>query len=191
MSLTPALRIGLWNAWIFMFIFAIQMLVMAFVGKDVRERSHIPKEFRRNRFERYTGTTANILWLLALAYSVFLPFQFATVWFYVGLLIFVVGAILMTTATFDFIAGNPDQVITKGAYKISRHPMYLAIILICMGAGIASLSFLLIFLTILMAFCLHREALIEERYCLGKYCGAYQEYLNNVPRWIGVPAKME
>jgi len=187
MSFIPAFRIGVWNAWIFMSIFIVQMLVVTLVRKNVRERSHVPKEARRNRFERYAGTTANILWLLALAYSIFLPFQLGTLWFYIGLFVFIVGAILITAATFDFVTANSDQVITKGAYRFSRHPMYLAIILICLGAGIASLSFLFILLTIVMAFCLHNEALIEERYCLGKYGRAYQEYLNDVPRWIGLP----
>jgi protein-S-isoprenylcysteine O-methyltransferase Ste14 len=174
-----------------MSIFALQMLVIAFVGKNVRERGHIPKEARRNRLEKYTGATANILWLLALAYSIFLPFQLGTIWFYIGLFGFIVGAILMTTATFDFITANSDQVITKGAYRFSRHPMYLAIMLICLGAGIASLSFLFILLTTAMAFCLHKEASIEERYCLGKYGRAYQKYLNEVPRWIGLPQRMK
>ena len=187
MSFMPVFKLGVWNAWTFMSIFVLQMIVIAFVGKNVGERSHIPKEARRSRLERYAGTTANILWLLALVCSIFLPLQLGTLWFYIGLFIFIAGAILMTTATFDFISANSDRVITKGAYRFSRHPIYLAIILICLGAGIASLSFLFIFLTIILAFCLHKEALVEERYCLGKYGRAYQEYLNDVPRWIGLP----
>jgi len=191
MSFMPVFKIGFWNAWIFMSIFVLQMLGIAFVGKNVRERSHIPNEIRRNRLERYTGTTANIIWLLALAYSIFLPFQLETIWFYIGLFIFFVGAILMIIATLNFITTASEQMITRGVYRFSRHPMYLTIILICLGAGIASLSFLFILLTIVMAFCLHKEALIEERYCLDKYGGAYQEYVNNVPRWIGLPKRIE
>jgi len=174
-----------------MIIFALQMLVIQFVGKNVRERSHIPKEVRKSWLERYTGTTANIIWLLALAYSIFLPFQLETIWFYIGLFVFIVGAILMIIATLNFITTASEQMITRGVYRFSRHPMYLAILLICLGAGVASLSILFIFLTIIMAFCLHKEALIEERYCLNKYRRAYQEYLNNVPRWIGLPKRIE
>jgi protein-S-isoprenylcysteine O-methyltransferase Ste14 len=186
MSLMPVFEIGLWNAWIFMSIFVLQMLVIQFVGKNVRERSHIPNEVRRNRLERYTGISANILWLLALGYSIFLPFQLETIWFYFGLFIFIVGAILMIIATLSFITTASEQLITRGVYRFSRHPMYLAILLICLGAGIATLSLLFVFISIIMAFCLHKEALIEERYCLSKYGRAYQGYQNNVPRWIGL-----
>jgi protein-S-isoprenylcysteine O-methyltransferase Ste14 len=28
---------------------------------------------------------------------------------------------------------------------------------------------------------------VEERYCKEKYGDSYKEYLNKVPRWIGIP----
>ncbi|MGB7055846.1 MAG: isoprenylcysteine carboxylmethyltransferase family protein, partial [bacterium] len=184
MSFIPIFKIGVWNAWIFMSIFVLQMLVIIFVGKRVSERSHVPKEVQRSRLERYTGIIAHISWLLALGYSIFLPFQLQTTWFYIGLFVFIVGLILMTIATIDFITAASDQLITKGAYRFSRHPIYLATFFICLGAGIASVSFVFIFISIIMAFCLNKEAFIEERYCLDKYGRAYQEYLSSVSRWI-------
>jgi len=158
-----------------------------FVGKRLRKRSYIPKEARLNRLERYVGIIGNLIWLLALGYSVFLPLQLGTTWFYIGLSIFVIGLILMTITTFNFITTHTDQLITQGAYNFSRHPMYLATFFICLGSGIAAVSWLLIFFRIIIAFCFYKEALIEERYCLNEYGSAYQEYLNNVPRWFGVP----
>jgi len=191
MSFIPVFKIGIWNVWIFMSIFVLQMLVVLFAGRNVRERSHVPKEAKRNRLERYAGVIANSFWFLALGYSIFLPFQLGTIWFYIGLFIFIIGLILMTVATSNFITAGSDQLITKGAYRFSRHPMYVATFFICLGSGIASVSFLFIFLSIIMVFCLQKEALIEERYCLHKYGGAYQAYLNNVPRWIGIPKGIE
>jgi len=190
MSLTPALKIGICNAWIFMSVFLFQMLAIMFINRRARERSHVPREARRNRFERYISIIGNFIWLLAMGYSVFLPLQLGTIWFYVGLLIFIIGTILMAIATFNFITTPADLLITKGTYQLSRHPMYLATIFICLGSGIASVSFLFIFLSTIMAFCFHKEALIEERYCLDKYGSAYQEYLNSVPRWLGVPNRI-
>ncbi|MFC2137505.1 methyltransferase family protein [Bacteroidota bacterium] len=186
MSFLPVFKIGIWNAWIFMSVFILQMLVIMFASKKVRERSHIPSEAKRNQFEKYTGIIANFVWLIALVYSIFLPFQLETIWFYIGLFVFIVGLILITIATFNFITAASDQVITKGVYKLSRHPMYLATFLICMGSGIASVSLLFILLSIIMAFCFYKEALIEERFCLNEYGSAYQEYLNRVPRYMGL-----
>ena len=189
MSLMPAFKIGIWNAWIFMSVFLLQMLAIMFVDKRVWERSHIPIDARRNKFERYVSIIGNFIWLLAMGYSVFLPLQIGTIWFYIGLSIFIIGLALVVIATFNFIATPADQLITKGAYNFSRHPMYLATFLVCLGSGIATVSLLFIFLSIIMALCFYQETLIEERYCLNRYGNVYQEYINRTPGWIGVPKK--
>ncbi len=172
MFLIPAFKIGIWNAWIFMSIFLLQMLVIMLANKNVKERSHIPKETRQNKLENYIGNIGNFFWLLTLGYSIFLPLQLKTIWFFIGLFIFIIGLTLMVIATYNFIIIPADQLIIQGVYKFSRHPMYLAI-----------------FLSIIMAFCLYQEALIEERYCLNKYGNAYQEYIKRTPRWIGLLRK--
>lgn len=187
----PAFKTGIGNAWIFMSVFLIQMLVMMFADKRVWERSHVPPEAKQNQFERSIGIVANIIWLIALGYSVFLPLQLGTIWFYVGLIFFILGLIFMATATFNFMNAPIDQLITKGAYKFSRHPMYLATFLICLGSGIATASWLFILLSIIMALCFHQETLIEERYCLHIYGDVYKDYQNNVSKWIDWPKRIE
>jgi len=191
MSLMPALKIGVWNAWIFMSVFLTQMLVIMFADKRIRERTHVPIDARRNKLEKYAGIMGNFIWLFAMGYSIFLPLQPGTTWFYVGLSVFIIGLIVLTVATFNFITTPPDLLIKKGLYQFSRHPMYLATFFICLGSGIAAVSWLFIFLSVMMALCFYQEALIEERYCLDKYGSAYQVYLNSVPRWLGVPKSIE
>lgn len=190
MSLIPAFKIGIWNAWLFMSVFLLQMIAILFLNKRIREKSHVPIDARRNRFDRYAGIIGNFIWFLALGYSVFLPLQPGTIWFYVGLSIFVIGLILMVIATFDFITTPADLLITKGTYQLSRHPMYLATFFICLGSGIAAVSWLFIFFSAIMILCFRQEALIEERYCLDKYGSTYQEYMKSVPRWFGVPDRI-
>jgi protein-S-isoprenylcysteine O-methyltransferase Ste14 len=189
MSLTPAFKIGICNAWLFMSVFLLQMLAIMLMNKRVRERSHLPIEARRNNFERYLCVIGNLVWLLAMIYSVFLPLQFGTTWFYIGLSIFLIGLTLISIATYNFIATPVNQLITTGVYQLSRHPMYVATFFICLGAGIAALSWLFIFFSIIMSFCFYQEALIEERFCLNKYDSAYQDYLKKTPRLIGVTRK--
>ncbi len=191
MSLIPGFKIGVWNAWIFMSVFLLQMLPMKFVDKGVWERSHIPAEVRRTRLERYVGIIANLIWLSALGYSVFLPLQLGTTWFYIGFSVFAAGLTLMVIATFNFITAPPDQLITKGAYNLSRHPMYVATFFICLGSGLASASWLFIFFSVIMALCFYQEALIEERYCLNRYGNIYRNYVKRTPRWIAIPKKCD
>jgi protein-S-isoprenylcysteine O-methyltransferase Ste14 len=188
-SLIPAFKIGLWNAWIFMSVFLLQMLAIMFIDKRAWERSHIPKESRQNKLEKYAGILGNFIWLIALGYSVFLPLQLGTVWFYSGFSVFIIGLMLLAIATFNFIVTPIDKLITKGAYSISRHPMYLATFLICLGSGIASVSWLFIFFCIIMAICFYQEALIEERYCLNRFDNSYKEYMKKTQRGISLPKK--
>jgi protein-S-isoprenylcysteine O-methyltransferase Ste14 len=172
MSLLPAFRIGVWNAWLFMSVFLLQMVAAA----------------RVTRSGRYAGIAGNLVWLIALLYSLFLPLRLGTSWFYVGLTVFLVGLAVMAAATWDFITAPQDEPITKGAYSFSRHPMYLATLLICVGAAIAGASWLFIVLSAVMAVCFRTEAMVEEAYCLRMYGAAYREYIDRTPRWAGVRA---
>jgi protein-S-isoprenylcysteine O-methyltransferase Ste14 len=185
--ISTVVKIGVWNAWIFMSVFLLQMIIIVFADKQVRGRSHIPNDWRKTTFEKYIGIVANVFWLIALGYSVFLPLLFGTNWFYIGFSIFVVGVSLLSVATFNFITTPVDQLIQKGVYKFSRHPMYLATFLICLGSGITTASWMFILLSVIIALCLNYEALLEERYCLNKYKDLYKEYMNRVPRWLGMP----
>lgn len=172
-----------------MSVFLLQMLVVMFADKRIFKRTHVPKDARRNKLDEWAGTLGNMFWLIALAYSIFLPFQLGSIWFYIGLCVFLIGLVLMAAATFNFIAAPPDQVIVRGAYHFSRHPMYLATLFIYLGCSIATASWIFLLISVISAFFWHRESLIEERYCLEVYGSAYQEYLNRTPRWIGVPKK--
>ncbi|MBN2031449.1 isoprenylcysteine carboxylmethyltransferase family protein [bacterium] len=189
MSLTPVFKIGIWNGWIFMCVFLLQIPAIMLSDRRIRKKTHVPDEARRNNIERYMGMMGNVIWFLALGYSVFLPLRLNTIWFFMGLTLFIVGTLFMAIATVNFITTSPDHVIKKGVYHISRHPMYLATILICLGTGIATVSWLFILICILMTLCFHQEALIEERVCLHQYGDIYQEYINRTPRWIGFTKK--
>jgi protein-S-isoprenylcysteine O-methyltransferase Ste14 len=180
-------EIGIWNGWLFMSVFILQMIVIIFVDKRIWKRSHIPKGFRQTSIEKYIGGIANFVWLLALGYSIFLPLLFGTTWFYIGSFVFIIGLLLLVLATFSFMTTHIDLLIQKGVYSFSRHPMYLATSLICIGTGIATASLIFILLSIIISICFHYEALLEEKYCLTKYQGLYTEYMNRVPRWFGIP----
>jgi len=191
MSIIPAFKIGIWNAWLFMVVFLIQMLIIMLANRQISEKSHVPREFKRTRHEKFVASAANYIWLAAMFYSIFLPFRLGTLWFYAGLVLFVVGLILLTASTIDFISTPTHKVITRGIYRFSRHPMYLATFIISLGSGLAAASWLFILISTIMALCFFKEAQIEERYCLETYGQPYQEYLNRTPKWLGLPNKIE
>ncbi|HUU06586.1 MAG TPA: isoprenylcysteine carboxylmethyltransferase family protein [Patescibacteria group bacterium] len=178
-------KIGIWNAWLFMSVFIFQMIVIFFIDKQAWKRSHVPDEASRNRLESYAGIAGNIVWLVAMIYSVFLPFRLGTVWFYVGLTVFLIGLLFITIATCNFIS-TPEQLITKGVYRFSRHPMYLASFFICLGSGMAGGSWLFVLLSLMLASCFYLEALVEEKYLLSVYGNAYEDYMTGTPRVLGI-----
>lgn len=191
MSFFPPLKIGICNAWVFMSIFILQMLIMALLNKGAWERSHVPAEAKTNTLDRFTGGVANIVWLLTLLYSLFLPLRTSTGWFYPGLALFIMGFVILVIATVHFITSPPDQVISKGVYRLSRHPMYLATFLICVGSGFAAASGLFVVLSGLMGAAFKHEATIEERYCRERYGRFYQDYMEKTPRFLGMPRKVK
>lgn len=182
-------QLGLGNAWLFMTVFIVQLIVIGIARKRVQRRSHVPPSARVNGLERSTGAIGNLLWLSAIGVAIFLPLQLGTIWFTIGLVVFLIGMIIMAAATVNFISAAADQMIATGAYRISRHPMYVATFLICLGAGIASTSWILILLSLLLAACLYVEAEVEERYCLESFGEAYRAYMIRSPKWIGFPKK--
>jgi len=187
MSLVPAFDIGLWNAWIFMSSFILQMLAVMLSGKRVWHRSGHPADVAKNKTEKQAGIIGNAIWALATLYSIFLPFRLGTPWFFVGFPIFFLGIMLLAIATADFAVAPSDGPITQGTYAFSRHPMYLASFLIYIGTGIAAASWLFLPLGLANIFWVKTEARVEERYCLEKYGEAYRQYMKRTPRWLGLP----
>jgi len=187
MSLIPAFEIGVWNAWIFMSSFILQMLAIMLLGRGVWARSSLPSDFKRSKREKTTPIVGNSVWLLATIYSIFLPLQLGTLWFHIGLPVFLVGLIILAVATTNFATAPAEKPATKGAYSFSRHPSYLSMIIIYIGTGIASASWVFILLAIANIFWIRTEAIAEERYCLARYNKEYREYMNKTPRWIGIP----
>ena len=187
MSLIPAFDIGVWNAWLFMSSFLLQWLAVSLAGKRVSQRTGHPTDMKRSQSDQRIGMAATVTWLIATIYSIFLPLQLGTIWFYIGLGGFLSGLIILAIATLNFATAPHDKPITGGLYHFSRHPMYLSMLLIYTGTSLASASWLFFLFTIATAALIRPEMTLEERYCLEKYGNAYREYMNKTPRWIGVP----
>ena len=188
MSLVPAFEIGIWNAWIFMIWPWIDMLSLRLVGKEVCQRaSGLPSEMKTNRAYKIVSYVSMVIDLMAIAYSIFLPFQLGTIWFYTGLAIFLIGLAVLTVASVNFATTPMNVPVTRGVYRYSRHPLYLASLLIYLSISIASASWVFLLILIVQLVSISIAAVGEERYCLDKYGDAYREYMSKTPRWIGIP----
>jgi protein-S-isoprenylcysteine O-methyltransferase Ste14 len=188
MSLVPAFQIGVWNAWIFMIWPWVDMLAVRLVGLDVyRRASGLPSEMKTNHRYRVVSYVSMAVDTMAVAYSIFLPLKLGTIWFYAGLAIFLTGLLVLTAATANFATTPLDVPITSGIYHYSRHPLYLASLLIYFSVGIASASWVFLLFFVIQSVFIRIAAVGEEGYCVEKYGEAYREYIDRTPRWLGLP----
>lgn len=182
----PAFEIGIWNAWIFMIWPLIQNLVIM-ANKRLYQRFGGGSDTKPSQKHKIGSVLPTVLWLLSTAYSIFLPLKLGTAWFPAGLAIFLLGLATIVVGTVNFAATPTEQPVTKGVYRYSRHPGYAGLVLIYLGVGIASASWIFLLVTIIWAILLGISAKEEERDCLERYGPAYRDYMDRTPRWLGIP----
>jgi protein-S-isoprenylcysteine O-methyltransferase Ste14 len=127
--------------------------------------------------------------IFGFVYSLFLPLQYGTVWYYLGGLFFLVGMLLYFFAIATIRNASVDTPLSTGPYKYSRHPFYVSMLFIFIGVVMMCLS--VIFLLLLAILLTHLVIVIpaEEKFCLQEYGSVYREYMRRTPRWLGIPKK--
>ena len=187
MSLIPAFEIGIWNAW----IFTIWLIVPYFleplniIPKGREEGNSFITEF--NKMQKSAFFALQISFLLLVIYSIFIPIKLGTVLFYTGLPVYLLGLILYAMVFGGFATTATDKVITRGIYRYSRNPMHLSVVLLLLGVGIATASWVLLLLSVAFLVVPLLWVGAEERHCLKFYGDAYRVYMERTPRWGGIP----
>ena len=137
MSLVPAFKIGVWNAWILAIPFILANIVTVLVNKEYYKKIS-PDAVPPTKLKKNVDDPITLALILALVYSIFIPLKLGTMWFYIGLSICLLGIILFTIAVVNFLVAPLDVSISKGIYRYSRHPQYIAMplmFLVIFGAG--------------------------------------------------------
>jgi protein-S-isoprenylcysteine O-methyltransferase Ste14 len=189
LALIPAFDLGLWNAWIFM-VPALLALLLCFPVMMKKDAPGGPSRVPcKSKITLVVATLSKIVFFPAVVYSVFLPLQLGTMWLYVGLPITLIGLVVIILVLVAWIKTLGGQPVTRGVYRFSRHPMYVAMVLTLFGVSIISASWVFLLFAIITVVGVTRpfSVKIEEAQCLGHYGKAYREYMNRTPRWIGMP----
>ena len=188
MLLIPDLQLGLFNAWILMICLVILPIITNFLIKD----KNTSKKLRTSvpvKFEKALNIMSMLVVYLGFIYSIFLPIEYGTIWFFIGGIFFLIGFILYLSAIVSLRNVSANKSFDKGAYRLSRHPLYTSMIFIFVSVIIICLSW--VFLILLVFLLLHLVIAVpaEEKYCLDKYGEDYRRYLEKTPRWIGLPRR--
>jgi protein-S-isoprenylcysteine O-methyltransferase Ste14 len=190
MSLIPAFEIGLWNAWM---LTLYEVLIIPFLLRIARKRgaqSPTRELASLSRSKRLAFVASKVIYIPAMAYSIFLPLKLGTVWFYVGLPLAVVGLVLVTITLVNWAKAPIDKPVTGGLYRYSRHPMYVASLFFFLGVSLATASWVFLVFTVAINVASLYSSRIEEQGCLEQYGDAYRDYMKRTPRWLGMPKEV-
>ena len=129
--------------------------------------------------------------------SKFLPFGFfdfsgRTILFRVllglAVVISIIALVQFYRAKTTIDPSNPAKtsfLVTKGVYRISRNPMYLAMLLLLLALGIAlGNAFNTLIAAGFVAFMNRFQIIPEERFLLDKFGSSFKEYCTLTRRWF-------
>jgi len=188
MSLIPEFELGLWNAWIFVLLgLLIGFVSWVLIGKKTLKKFKIVPNVPKTSAEKISNKIYLPLSLASMIYSVFLPIKLGTLWFYVGLTIWILSEVMGLISFVSFGNTPLDGLVTKGTYRISRNPICLSGFLADVGIGIACASWVFLLYAAVDITLMRISIGAEERFLLEKYGAAYREYIDSIPRWIGIP----
>ena len=77
------------------------------------------------------------------------------------------------------------SVLARGPFRVSRNPIYLQMLVICIGFALHAANPWILLLTPVVAWCLQAFAIVpEEVYLEGKFGEEYRDYKRRVRRWL-------
>jgi protein-S-isoprenylcysteine O-methyltransferase Ste14 len=183
MELTPALAIGLFNGWILLIVeFLIEGGLLLVFPKDV-----VARLFDRSGWstkQRVFTILGKVFSLACLLLIVLTPLQINSSLFIVGMILYVIGLVGLVVAMLNYKDTPLEQPVTKGVYKLSRHPQIVAVTVVFVGICLAMGSWLALFTLLMSRGLQHFGILAEEEVCLKRYGAAYRDYLKRVPRYF-------
>ena len=185
MNWLPELKIGLFNAWLPLVVFYIFFgFYLLLQPKEIIKKLYqvSPSKWPSNWRKLYFG--GRIFTLLTLGLLIFSKLKIGQPVFYVGLLVYLLGFVVIFTALFNYASTPVNEPVVKGLYRRSRNPQFLGLALIFLGACIACGSILLVLLFAAAMSTYHFRILGEEDQCLKSYGDSYKAYLNKTKRYI-------
>jgi protein-S-isoprenylcysteine O-methyltransferase Ste14 len=183
MELMPALRIGWLNGWLPLGALVLTEGILFLV---------FPKEVVTRLFDRSGWSQRQVVFtvlgklvaLICLVLIVGTPLKIGSAVFVIGMIIVGLGLIGLAKALFDFKNTPLDQPVTRGIYRISRHPQIVMSFVVLLGTCIAIGSWLALSMLVVARILGHLGILAEEEVCLEQYGAAYRAYMERVPRYF-------
>ncbi len=185
MSFISELQIGLWTGWWFSASFGIiNLILMAVYRKSYAKRLFPFPPFLSRKEKVLSWASVFLFGRGMILFTVFVPLKLGTGLFYLGTTIFILGLIFHTIAMFNFAFTPRDEPVVKGAYRFSRHPMQVISIVMWLGVGISTTSWVIIAACCIQMFISYYFLVAQERFCFETYGERYRAYMEKTPRYF-------
>jgi len=183
MELLPSLKIGWLNGWIPLGILCLTegLLLLAF------PREVVTRLFDRSGWaqkQRAFTIAGKVFSLFCLILIILTPLKIGTNAFIVGTVLYVFGLVGLVVAIFNFKDTPLGQPVTRGIYKISRHPQIVMLFVLFSGICVAIGSWLALSMLLISRLLQHYGILAEEKACLRQYGDSYRTYMKRIPRYF-------
>ncbi|WP_036259827.1 methyltransferase family protein [Methylocapsa aurea] len=131
------------------------------------------------------GVGLHLIWPVRLLSGVFaLPLGLALISGAIALAAFAVREMHRANTAID-IRKPTTAIVTSGVFKLSRNPIYLGMVLLCVGIAFAVNSAWILASAAPLALILQKGVIErEEAYLAQKFGAAYLQYKGSVRRWI-------
>ena len=183
MTLFPPLRLGWLNGWIPIIVFyAIYIIILKVLPKETVERL-----YDRSHWTKQQATLSSIGLPFALAGMIlilFTPLHINHPVFWMGSLMYVLGFLGFVVALQNFNTTPLAETVTKGLYRISRNPQWVAFAITLIGISLMVGSWTILGLLMVRVIMNHFRILGEERGLEIQYGDSYLVFKESIPRYF-------
>jgi len=183
MELFPALGVAWLNGW---------LLLALLVVTDATTFLLFPKTVIRRLFDRSGWSRKQVAFTaigklvasVSLALIILTPLKIGHPVSIIGVLTSGLGLMGLVWALIDFRNTPADEPVTRGMYKLSRHPQIVMSFVVLTGASLAIGSWTALAILIASHIFSHLGILGEEEVCAKRYGGATRAYLKRAARYF-------
>ncbi len=187
--MTLHFSVGFFHLWFFFVVgYGIIWASMIWANKKRGAPIEDPAIYEQ-KGNRYMIPIGHLSLILPLIVSLFIPVSAGPL-FWTGLALAACGVFINVVAMHAFTL-QTEGLNTGGIYRYSRNPMYVGGLLFLAGLNVMGwspgiLNIIFLVLSILWFGTVHWTVLREEAFLTEKYGAPYREFINRVPRYLGL-----
>jgi protein-S-isoprenylcysteine O-methyltransferase Ste14 len=189
MSIFPKHSLDFFNLWLLMALYSLPIIITILFKKRVFQSTASRFSSSKHSSEYNLFVFSKVMMLFYFLYAIFVPIQYNSLPAIIGIAIYFAGFILYSAAWRTIATSERRKVFSQGVYQYSRHPVYVSSAVMFIGAGLISLTWLFLCLSVVVGISHMYNAFAEEKTCLEAFGDEYRNYMSKTPRWFGWPKR--